>query len=299
MVAIIVILLSMTLAGCSGHTGSIKQNKPATRILWTHRYQYVRLEPRERCGHEESTANAHPATLTREELGTALALLRIDFLDEEKSVPVFSRKEMETLIDPLIKAFGLATQDEDIALAIEGIHPSATGYQRTITTARLFLQAEGLHLVFGKLHDPIDDYDSPMGMAPTDRRVKPFMPGSRCLESHRKFPALLFADNVHFFEQGDTVRKNWLVIGISNVHQPKRTSGTPMIRMTTPLLPTETGAPAVVDSNQATPGKMPAHQTPQGRSLEEKLQILKKLWEKDLITDQEYQDKKRKILDGL
>ena len=295
---IIVVLLSMIIAGCSGQTGPIKQNEPETRILWTHRYQYVRLEPRERCGHEKVKVNTHPATLNREVLKTALASLRIDYPDEEKSVPVFSKKEMETLIDPLTKAFKLATSDEDIALAIEGAHPGAAGFQRTITTARLFLQDGELHLVFGKLHDPIDDYDSPLRMAPTDRRVKPFRPGSRCLGDHEKFPAVLITDNVHFFETEDTVRKNWLVMGISSAHQPEEASGASMIPMAPPLS-AETEAPAVEGSNQTAPGISPANPASGDRSMEEKLQILKKLWEKGLITDQEYQDKKRKILDSL
>jgi hypothetical protein len=295
---IIVVLLSIIIAGCSGQTGPIKQNEPEAKILWAHRYQYVRLEPQERCGHEKVTANAHPATLTPEVLKTALASLRIDYPDEEKSVPVFSKREMETLIDPLTKAFQLATRNEDIALAIEGVHPGAAGYQRTITTARLFLRDGELHLVFGKLHDPIDDYDTPLRMAPTDRRVKPFRPGSRCLRDHEKFPAVLITDHVHFFETEDTVRKNWLVIGISNAHLPKKASGASMTPMAPPLS-AETEAPAVEGSNQSAPGGTPVNQAPRDRSMEEKLQILKNLWEKGLITDQEYQDKKGKILDSL
>ena len=296
--AIIIVLLSMTIAGCAAGTEPFTPKKPGARILWTHRYQYVRLESRERCGHETITVNAHPATLARDDLTAALAMLRIHYPDEEKSVPVFSRQDLEILIDPLVKAFELATQNEDIALAIEGAHPSPLGFQRTITTARLFLQGKGLHLVFGKLHDPIDDYDSPLHMAPTDRRVKPFEPGSRCLASGGKFPTLLATDNVHFFEQEKAVRKNWLVIGISGAHQLEKTSGTSIIP-TSPRLPAEKRSPTTGDSNQTPERMMPAIQTPKGRSVEEKLQILKKLREKDLITDQEYQEKKREILDSL
>jgi hypothetical protein len=38
---------------------------------------------------------------------------------------------------------------------------------------------------------------------------------------------------------------------------------------------------------------------PKGKSIEEKLQILKNLRDKDLITEQEYADKKREIIDSL
>jgi hypothetical protein len=232
-------------------------------------------------------------------LKSALASLRIDSYDAEKPVPVFTRMEMEVLIDPLIKAFKLATPDEDIAVAIEGAHSSAMGYQRTITTARLFLQDRDLHIVFGKLHAPIDDYDSPLHMEPSDRRLKPFVQGSRCLDGDRQFPVLFPFGTVHFFEQGDTVRKDRLVISLSGVHQPMGTPRATVMSLTNPSLP-ETAPPAVTDSdNQAPERKMPAGLPSQKLSIEERLRILKHLRDKDLITDQEYNDKKRDILDNL
>ncbi len=291
-------LLAWAVMGCAGHDASSGQNTPSGKIIWAHRYQFVRLEPREHCKGATTQANDHPQALERGQLRAALAALRIDKPDEGKTITVFSQAEMETLIAPLLKAFNRAAPGEDIAIAIEGSHPGSLGYRRSVTTARLFIRGADLHVIFGNLHDTIDDYDSPLHIEPTDRRLQPFVPGSRCASADRAFPAIAPTDTVRLYDQAHGARKNWVVVGLAAL---PRSAEPPGKMALPPASDSSPGAllPAATDSEQVPGKKMPEAATPKEKEIEEKLQILKNLRDKNLITEQEYIGKKRKILDRL
>ena len=185
------VLLVWAALGCAGHSQTVKPQDPEAKILWSHRYQYIRIEPREHCGESANVANEHPYTLQSGQLKAILDSLRIDRPDEEKTIPLFSRAEKAIMIEPLVKAFKQATADEDVGIAIEGAHPGPIGFRNSITTARLFIQNDELQIVFGKLHEPVDEYDTPFHAVPRDYRLYPFLPGSRCEKAGKKFPTII------------------------------------------------------------------------------------------------------------
>jgi hypothetical protein len=287
-------LLALIVIGCAHHQKASVQDKQDGKTLWEHRYQYVRLVPQDHCQGAQVIANSHPQDLDGR-LRPALASLRIDLPDLEKTAPVFTRSELEQATGPLLQAFRMAAPDEDVAIAIEGAHPGNYGFHRSIITARLFIQnGDELHVIFGKLHDAVDDYDSPWHAEPTDYRIKPFEPGSRCQKAGKEFPAIIASPGVQFQQQEGTARKNWLAISLSAPPQPTQ-APMPMAMPPATQPPTVTAPPAV----HGTEAVMPKATEPLQKSLEEKLQILKNLKDKGLISDQEYQEKKKEILDSL
>jgi hypothetical protein len=301
-----IILVCATL-GCASHSRPAKLQDPEAKILWSHRYQYVRIEPREHCDASATAANQHPYSFKSGQLKAILDSMRIDRPDEEKTIPLFSRAEKATLIEPLERAFQQATADEDIGLVIEGAHPGPIGFRNSITTARLFIQNGELQIVFGKLHEPNDEYNTPFHAEPRDYRLYPFFAGSRCEKAGKKFPAIIANNIVRFHDEEGMPRKNWLAVSLVNQPQQPVRSYMPMTappayqaspQSAPPIYqaPRQTAPPAAQDD--ATRIMPPPVQQPPSTILE-RLQILKDLRVKGLITEQEYQDKKQEILDSL
>ena len=289
------VLLALIFMGCAGHGMLSNSDNQEGKTFWSHRYQYVRLVPREHCQGAETAANSHPQDLGGR-LQAALKSMRIDLPDQEKTAPVFTHSELEEITGPLVRAFKKATPDEDVALAIEGMHPGKFGLERSILTARLFIRNGNLlQVIFGKkLFVPVEDYDPNWHAEPRDYRLSPFMPGSRCQKAGKKFPTLLTTPTVRFHEQAGVARKNWLAINLAAPATPVQAPA-PMAMPPARQTPTVTAPPAA----PAPGAMMPKAAEPPQKSIEEKLQILKDLRDKGLITEQEYINKKKEILDSL
>jgi hypothetical protein len=312
-------LLALVVLGCAGHDALSVKGRRDGKTFWTHRYQYVRLVPQDRCQGQDTPANIHPQELGGR-LRTILESLRVDLPEREKTVPVFTRAELELVTEPLVQAFRKAAPDEDVALVVEGMHPGKYGLERCIITARLFVQnGDELHVIFGKLHVPVDA-DLGWNVEPPDHRLKYREPGSRCQKTGEIIPAIVATHSVTFHEQEGTPRKNWLVVNLAAQPQPPGEAvPVPVAMPAAPQPPTVTAPaatpqpqtvtappaasqpravtppPPVRDSNRMTPPPVQGSQ----KSVLERLQILKDLRVKGLITEQEYLDKKKEILDSL
>jgi hypothetical protein len=310
-------LAALVVMGCAGHDAKVAPDKQDGKTFWSHRYQYVRLVPQDHCPGQDAPANSHPKDLDGR-LRAMLESLRIDLPEQEKDAPVFTRAELEKVIAPLLRAFSKAAPNEDVALAIEGMHPGEYGLQRSIVTARLFVQnGDELNVIFNKLHVPVNDYDTPLGLETTDYRLNPFLPGSRCKSADKKFPAIIATNVVRFHDQAGFARRNWMVVSLSA--QPQQPVPTPMPMTAPPEYqaapqpappayqtvpqaappayqpPRQTAPPTARDATRMTPA--PDRQA--DRTILERLQILKDLRVQGLITEQEYQEKKKEILDSL
>jgi hypothetical protein len=307
-------LLALVVMGCAGHEAVSKQDKQDGKTFWTHRYQHVRLVPQDHCPGQETAANSHPQDLDGGRLRAALESLYVNLPEQQKTAPVFTRRELDRVTGPLLQAFKKAAPDEDVALVVEGMHPGEYGLQRCIVTARLFVNnGDQLNVIFNKLHVPVNDYDTPMGMEPTDYRLDPFVPGSRCEKAGKKFPAIIANNVARFHGQDGVLRKNWMTVSLAAQPQPVPTpapvvappayqaSPPPTIQappQTVPpayQAPRQTAPPAAQDANRMAPA--PAQQP--AKTILERLQILKDLRVKGLITEQEYQEKKKEILNSL
>jgi hypothetical protein len=311
-------LLALVVVGCAGHDAMSVTDKQDGKTFWTHRYQYVRLVPQDHCPGQDTAANSHPQDLDGR-LRTMLKSLQINLPEQEKTAPVFTRAELELVTEPLLQAFRKAAPNEDVALAIEGMHPGKYGLQRCIVTARLFVQnGDELNVIFGKLHVPVDERYG-WNVEPPDYRLNPFVPGSRCEKADKKFPAIIATNLVRFHEKQGAPRKDWLTVSLAAPPQPSQAPApmamppayqAPPPQQTAPptyqvpaqtappaayQAPRQTAPPAVQDTNQ----KAPAPAQRPAKTILERLQILKDLRVKGLITEQEYQEKKKEILNSL
>jgi hypothetical protein len=276
-IVLISIALAFTTIGCA-HSPSTEAKNESAKTVWQFRYQYVRLEPQDICSKEPAEPNDHPVTLSADDLRMALASLKFFSPHADRPVAVFSREELDTLVPPMVKAFRQAHPDEDVTLAIEGTHPGGIGYRIGMTTARLFYRNGKLNLIIGCLHAAVNDYDSPLHVENTDRRLKPFPEAYRCHASALKVSWAPSTPGLRLHDQDGGPRNDWLVLSLG-----QKPAATPAQE-----------TPAAVPNQKAPPmNKL------DDRNIVHRLQILKQLRDQDLITDQEFKAKKQQILQGL
>lgn len=255
------------------------------RRVWTVReFTEIRLVPRE----SAAPRNHHPAVYTPEQLRRWMET--ITFARDGRHEPLFGADELAELPGPLAQALASASPDDDVILLSTSRRDGGVLATPLGLTARLFVQPAGaLNLV---VHDArLDFYNAYRG----SKMLPEFAFGSR-----ERAGAVRLASSA-----GEGRRGDWLAF-----------RGTP-------------GAPAAADgrlqggagaanagpggaavesagasgaASRAAPAPTPAGGGRDARFYEEqeqRLQALKRLRERDLISEEEYRSKRKEILDAL
>lgn len=219
---------------------------------------------------EPGNRNSHPITLAADQLSAALSRVRARSGETNEIIDLFPEKNREEAAKLLAKE--LRRIDPDQELHLVSFRKSGTIFSgsRTASGARVFMENGQLNLIFGQIDLRYSEFRDP------DRPVPPM--GSRQQAASLK-GRLMPAEGSTFVDG----RNDWVALDlVRNVSPP------PAI------------APAAKGWAPAPGGEPPkAAIKPKERSIEEKFQVLKNLRDKDLITEQDYVDKKREILDSL
>lgn len=229
------------------------------QMLWESREQFVALEPRETEGN-----NNHPTEIDQNRLRVQLGALRLQPTANEKAIPLFTNDSLTSLVEHLQQGLRQASPRQDVTFAVIGLHDALYGLakQPQVTTGRLFVQNGRLNLIVGIAHREVKDRE--------DRRLNPFTPGSRLAKASEPWQILIPTEAAGMLRE----RQNWIAIPLDwkNVAAPgPATSQLPQ------------------PSALALPVRTPA----------ERLIIIKELHDKGLITDSEFQSKRREILQEL
>ncbi|MBI4913362.1 MAG: SHOCT domain-containing protein [Acidobacteria bacterium] len=239
---------------------------PETRRHWQiSSFSWVRRVPAEK----GAPANGHPFRVEAAGVARALAALRLVGPPEE---PLFDAAEVEALGRALSEALALASPEQDLELLSTEKRSGGPFRGSLGVTARAFVREGRLNFIVhdGRL-DFVDQYFR-------DFQVPTFVYGSRSKASGVRLKA----------EEAETLRPDWLAIPLAE-GLPKPDAAAP--RLPAPSVPGPTIAPAPQTPRPSAP--------PPGPSLEERLQKLKGLRDKDLITEAEYQKKKQEMLKEL
>lgn len=218
--------------------------------------------------------NQQPATVAPETLRQLLAPVRL--VAGKSTVPLFHPDELSELIEPLSEALSVAAPGDDLLLL--STHRRGEGILRAPTglTARLFVQGDALNLI---VNDARRDFVN----AYIGSRIPPsFTFGSRTAPGP-----------VALQDPGATLRRaDWLAIPLQRAAAPAAAPAPAVV------LPQAAPAPAP----QAAPAPPPAPRAAAPASadeIEQRLVTLKRLRERGLITEEEYQQKRREILQAL
>ncbi len=241
----------------------------AGQRLWRIKeFTTVALVPREAGAAENQALAARPVALTPEALRQQLAL--VQSVGRAGAQPLFSADELADFSGPLLQALRLAGPADDVLLLSTARRDTGILVAPTAVTARLFVLGDALHLV---VHDArFDFYDTFRGTQIAPR----FSFGTRASAGEAKIQSV-----------GATSRRaDWLALPLDAAP------------------PSAAAAPAPTAAPSAAPSAAPqaerkALDAAGADDIERRLETLKRLREKGLISEDEYQQKRKEILRAL
>ena len=232
--------------------------------LWPlHEFTRIELAARE----PGSEPNQHPATLQAEALRQQLA--QVQFNGRNGLQPLFAADELAELVPPLVQALGRAGPGDDVLLLSSTRRDGNIIVAPTALTVRLFVRGGSLQFIVRDAR--YEFYDTYRGTHVAPR----FSFGSRSSAGAVTLQGAGVANP----------RPDWLSIPL------QATASAPAA-----LAPAALVAPAPV---VAPPPARKALDAAAADDIERRLETLKRLREKNLITEDEYQQKRKEILQLL
>ncbi len=271
-------LFSLGTVGCS-MVDSVKTSfEKDAKQLFKSREQYVRIVKQDAVKGVKVPPNEHPVFFDTDQIRNALGSLEIMMPGQSKSLPVFSKPELDTLAPYVRQGLSEAGPEEDVIFAVIGDYKAVYGLAKTpkYTTGRVFYREGKLNIIFGKIQE---DYKSYGLYAPEDRRLKPLAPGVRSAASEHVW-TLLYQPDQEFHTGPDGQRTDWVVLDLASMEARAAMDEQPV-------------KPAGSGGGQAQ--AMPKVE----KTVEERLKTLNDLKDKKLISEEEYQQKRADILKDL
>ncbi|MGY4827545.1 SHOCT domain-containing protein [Sphaerotilaceae bacterium SBD11-9] len=225
-----------------------------------HEFTNIQLVARE----PGSAPNQHPARISPEALREQLS--RVQFVAGGKRQTLFANDEVAELIDPLSQALERAAPSDDVLLLSSARREGGLLGSPTAITARLFVQGGALQFIVRDTRFAYYDTYRGTNVQPRFSYPSRGTAGSAVLES----------------------------AGVTN----KRTD---WLQLSASAAPAPAAAPVAAPAPVATPAPAPAAKPadPGAAGAEQRLETLKRLRERNLITEEEYQQKRREILQQL
>jgi hypothetical protein len=223
-------------------------------------YGYVRIERIE----AGAPDNAHPFGISVDALSQALASLKVEGGASMSVAPMFSEGELKEIVPHLVAALAKAGPRQDLTFAVTGKHGSFGWLSsKSVTTGRLFVRDRELNVIFRLVHELYEDGELGYGVPPV------FLPGTRV---HRSDTGWRLVPANGRLANG---RADWVMLDTTILPKPKETTGGTS---------TAPAAPAADSRHQ---------------EIESRLRALDRLKADRLITEEEYAERRRAILQGL
>jgi hypothetical protein len=339
---IMALLLVGGVTGCASVTkyipfiGKKKAQERVVKNIWTSGEQFVAIEKQDRQQGVAVKPNQHITEISVERVRIMLESMELRITGNDKAMPLFNEDEIRILSEYIPVGLALSGPDEDVTFAVIGHYVEALGVlkKREVTTGRVFYQDGRINIIFGDVHRELKET---MGK-PEDRRVFPFLPGSRAGSVGVLEGVILPKPGGEVFAKN---RQDWVAFQLNSgggdalaqtEQEPEEEK--PVVRRNTgtlsPAADLESPAPKYA-APQAPPaeqkytppaaaprytpatvaprytgsavrdGRAPAQaaQPAARKSIEERLVILNNLRNKRLITEDEYREKRADILNEL
>ncbi len=252
-------------------------------VIWERGDQIVQLAKQDDVS---ATPNDHPASVERGEIKAMLESLRFRYADEEPgsvSVPVFTRTDIDNLGKALATALDQATPSQDIifhVISARRISSGAFTRRNRVCAGRVFYRDGKLNIIFGQVQSP---YRKKNVYGQISEDFYPRNYGSRTAATKHDV-VLLQNETASLYQSNGVVRNDWLVMRPGVVAPPKPST-------TTSAVATETASGG--------PSEETIAPSSAAENVEERLQALKQLRERELISEDAYQAKMKEILQDL
>ena len=207
--------------------------------------------------------NSHPFGISVDALTQALAGLQVEGSISINALPMFNDAELQEIVPHLVAALAKAGPKEDVTFAVTGKHGLLGAFSSSsVTTGRLFARGRQLNVIFGQAQELYE--------GPEFGPVSSYPSGSRASRPDRVWR--LVPKEGRLADQ----RLDWVVLDTAATPVPGAKTG---------------GASAAAP---ATPTADSRYQ-----EIETRLGVLNRLKANGLITESEYQERRRAILQGL
>ncbi len=320
------VFISVGLGGCAfldfGSGQGIERK--VDKVVWELRDNYVRLERQDVLKGKTLPPNAHPVNILADRLKTALAKIQVKHSNKDRPAPLFSEWELDQLSSHISAGLAEARPNQDVTFAIVGWHKGGLGglKQPTVTTGRVFYQGGQLNLILGEAQRATETGENLTRQAQADRRLDPYVPGMRGFTKRHDW-VLVTEPGSGIHRPPGTNRSDWVVLSpraltaaptavsarggapaaaASEVELLRREleqlrrevrggAGAPgySYPSTAPAQPAQTYSPAPT-------AQVPGTADPNAR---QRLIVLDDLRNRGLISDEEYQVKRQRILSGF
>jgi hypothetical protein len=250
-----------------GRNNNNEPARPGQRSWRIAEFTYVRLVPIE-AGAER---NDHPVRIDPEQLRALLATARLP--QEGRDEPLFGAEELSELVEPLSQALSVAGAADDVTLQSSSRRGKGFLTQPRAVTARLFVRDGRLNLLAKDTRREFMD-------AYRGTQIEPkFEFGSRAAPSGAVVGSSISTSS----------RADWLSLPLNAVPAPAA------------ALPgaAPAPAPAAAPAAATAPTPRPVRDEAFYEAQEVRLKGLKRLFDKGLITEAEYQQQRRDIISGL
>lgn len=246
-------------------------------VVWTGDDQWVRIEQQD---DPAASPNDHPASLGAPAVASALGALRIRLVDRDTGTEtqraVFTREEIGNLAPQVASGLAKAGPRQDVTFSTIGSHSLAAGgllKDPGVNAGRVFYEHGRLNVIFGELQS---DYRKKNLYGQRSEDFSPRRQGSRSKATQQK-RTLAASPGVEFRSTNDGgIRNDWVAIDTA-------VAGTQILAAPQPSAAAE-----------------PARKTGTSNAdLEERLQVLKDLKDKGLISEEAYNSKVQELLSEL
>lgn len=282
----------LSTAVCLGTAMGASAAGSETTTIWQGLDAFVELAPQDAFAAQSAPPNEQPVTISAADIAEALAALRVkEGARARETAPLFTPDAAERLSGPLASALARASANQDILFAIDMAQKAVLIGSKPVSVAgRAFYREQRLNLIIGELHVstvPPEYKDYPIGYPKLDRRLHPHETGGRAVETHYPRGAHFeLGDAVSLFMQDGKQRGDWLIVNVGALSAAQGAGES-------------NGATVAQRATVAPVAPAAAATTAASASIEERLRRLKSLRDQDLITPDDYDRKRREILDQL
>ena len=230
--------------------------------------------------------NAHPANVSAQTLTQLLGAVRYRTSAAEE--PLFVPEELADIAGPLSEALRTARPGDDVQIRSSNKRGGGFSTRPYAVTARAFVLGDRLHLIVG---DPRADF---YFRYRSQGKLPELSYGSRSVESKVTLQRLGVPGS----------RGDWIEIPLSGeaapMPAPRVVGPSPVPAGAAPAAATAVAGPAAAVPAAAAPAAAPrVRDAAFAEEVEQRLGTLKRLRDKGLITEDEYQQKRREVLATL
>ena len=274
----------LSVSACTAYAGSPPRD---VETVWEQGDEFVKLVPQDGLTAGQTPPNQHPVTIDPDQLARALA--RVTFHETERPLISLGRNEEVFALLPgdtagrlaphLARALQEASPQQDVTFAaLMWVKATVVGSTDVTVAGRLFYSGDRLNLIVGDLYRSAvsPDYQrAALGSRKIDRRQYPHQPGTRARETPHEDARFDAVPGLQQATVDGHTRQDWLVLDLAAL-----------------------AAPAKPEPNgQSGPASASGART--DTKAEERLKLLKRLHDQGLITDDEFERKRKQIIDEL